>query len=111
MPDPRAVAAIRAFNRFYTARIGVLRDGLLATEHPRPEARVLFELGHAGANATDVAALRRTLELDAGYLSRMLARMEDKGIVARERSPEDARRQRITLTKPGRHAFSTLDQR
>src|SRR3954470_21031023 len=98
---PDRVEAIRAFNRFYTARIGVLRDGLLATEHPLPEARVLFELGHAGVDATDVADLRRTLELDAGYLSRLLARMEDKGLVARERSPEDARRQRITLTKQG----------
>src|SRR3954468_9808022 len=71
--DP--IAAIRAFNRFYTSRIGVLRDGLLATEHALPEARVLFELGQA-PDGTDVADLRRTLELDAGYLSRLLARME-----------------------------------
>jgi DNA-binding MarR family transcriptional regulator/GNAT superfamily N-acetyltransferase len=104
-----AVAAIRAFNRFYTARIGVLRDGLLATEHSLPEARVLFELGHR--DALDAADLRRTLELDAGYLSRLLGRLESRGLVARERSPTDARRQRVALTEPGRRAFATLDER
>ena len=103
------VAAIRAFNRFYTARIGALRDGLLATAHPLPEARVLFELGER--EATDVADLRRTLELDGGYLSRLLARLEQQGLVGRDRSPDDARRQRVTLTDDGRDAYATLDRR
>ncbi|MEA2381860.1 MAG: hypothetical protein QOH72_1831 [Solirubrobacteraceae bacterium] len=103
------VAAIRAFNRFYTARIGALRDGLLATAHPLPEARVLFELGQR--EATDVADLRRTLELDGGYLSRLLARLEEQGLVGRDRSPDDARRQRVTLTDGGRDAYATLDRR
>ena len=108
---PRAadVAAIRAFNRFYTARIGVLRDGLLATEHSLPEARVLFELGHR--EAMEVADLRRTLELDAGYLSRLLGRLEQRELVRRERSPDDARRQRVALTEYGHRAFATLDER
>jgi DNA-binding MarR family transcriptional regulator/GNAT superfamily N-acetyltransferase len=104
------IAAIRAFNRFYTARIGVLRDGLLATRHSLPEARVLFELGRRD-DAMDVADLRRTLELDAGYLSRLLARLEDQGLVTRDRSPTDARRQRVALTEPGASAFATLDER
>src|SRR3954469_13904412 len=97
-PHPAAadVAAIRAFNRFYTSRIGALRDGLLATAHPLPEARVLYELGQR--DAIDVADLRRTLELDGGYLSRLLARLEEQGLVARERSAHDARRQRVALT-------------
>jgi DNA-binding MarR family transcriptional regulator/GNAT superfamily N-acetyltransferase len=103
------VAAIRAFNRFYTARIGALRDGLLATRHPLPEARVLFELGRC--DAMDVADLRRALELDAGYLSRLLARLEDQRLVRRERSAQDARRQRVALTARGRRAFATLDER
>jgi DNA-binding MarR family transcriptional regulator/GNAT superfamily N-acetyltransferase len=103
------VAAIRAFNRFYTARIGVLRDGLLATEHSLPEARVMFELGHR--EAMEVADLRRTLELDAGYLSRLLGRLENRQLVRRERSPGDARRQRVGLTPRGRAAFATLDER
>jgi DNA-binding MarR family transcriptional regulator/GNAT superfamily N-acetyltransferase len=103
------VAAIRAFNRFYTARVGALRDGLLATAHPLPEARVLYELGQS--EATDFAALRRTLDLDAGYLSRLLARLEEQGLVARERAADDGRRQRVALTAAGRAAYETLDAR
>src|SRR3954469_7267696 len=101
-PHPAAadVAAIRAFNRFYTARIGALRDGLLATAHPLPEARVLYELGQR--DATDVGDLRRTLELDAGYLSRLLGRLEAQGLVERERATDDARRQVVALTSSGR---------
>ena len=76
-PMTADVAAIRAFNRFYTARVGALRDGLLATAHPLPEARVLYELGQR--ESTDFAELRRTLDLDAGYLSRLLARLERQG--------------------------------
>jgi DNA-binding MarR family transcriptional regulator/N-acetylglutamate synthase-like GNAT family acetyltransferase len=108
-PAAADVAAIRAFNRFYTARVGALRDGLLATAHPLPEARVLYELGQR--ETTDFADLRRTLGLDAGYLSRLLARLEDQGLVARERVPEDGRRQRVALTTDGRTAYETLDAR
>src|SRR3954454_200279 len=98
MPDTTAddVDAIRAFNRFYTARVGALRDGLLATAHPLPEARVLYELGQR--ERTDTGDLRRTLELDAGSLSRLLARLEKQGLIARERSAGDARRQVVGLT-------------
>jgi len=109
-PDTAAdVAAIRAFNRFYTARVGALRDGLLATAHPLPEARVLYELGQV--DDADFADLRRALDLDAGYLSRLLARLEEQGLVARERAAHDGRRQRVALTTDGRRAFATLDER
>src|SRR5689334_1940906 len=107
--DATDVAAIRAFNRFYTARVGALRDGLLATAHPLPEARVLYELGQG--EAIDFAALRCTLDLDAGYLSRLLARLEGQGLVARERAPHDGRRQHVALTRAGRDAYATLDRR
>lgn len=103
------VAAIRAFNRFYTARVGALRDGLLATAHPLPEARVLYELGQV--ESIDFADLRRTLDLDAGYLSRLLARLEDQRLVRRERAPDDGRRQRVGLTGTGEDAYRTLDRR
>jgi DNA-binding MarR family transcriptional regulator/predicted N-acetyltransferase YhbS len=103
------IEAVRAFNRFYTARVGALRDGLLATAHPLPEARVLFELGRRGS--IDAADLRRVLDLDGGYLSRLLARLEEKGLIARERSPDDGRRQRLELTDAGRAAYATLDER
>jgi DNA-binding MarR family transcriptional regulator/GNAT superfamily N-acetyltransferase len=103
------IAAVRAFNRFYTARIGVVRDGLLHTPHSLAEARVLFELGRR--EVTDVADLRRALDLDAGYLSRLLTRLEGTGLVSRERSRVDARRQRARLTGDGRRARAVLDER
>jgi DNA-binding MarR family transcriptional regulator/GNAT superfamily N-acetyltransferase len=103
------IEAVRAFNRFYTARIGALRDGLLATPYPLPEARILFELGRRGT--IDAADLRRVLDLDGGYLSRLLARLEAQDLVARERSPDDGRRQRLELTAAGRAAYATLDER
>jgi DNA-binding MarR family transcriptional regulator/GNAT superfamily N-acetyltransferase len=103
------VAAVRAFNRFYTARIGVLRDGLLRTPHSLTEARVLYELGQR--EVTEVADLRREMDIDGGFLSRLLARLERNGLVARERSTDDARRQRIRLTNEGAAAFAELDRR
>ena len=103
------VAAVRAFNRFYTARIGVLRDGLLRTPHSLTEARVLYELGQR--EVTEVADLRREMDIDAGFLSRLLARLQRNGLVARERSTDDARRQRIRLTAEGAAAFAELDHR
>jgi DNA-binding MarR family transcriptional regulator/GNAT superfamily N-acetyltransferase len=108
MPEDR-VAAVRAFNRFYTARIGVLRDGLLRTPHSLTEARVLYELGQR--EITEVADLRRELDIDAGFLSRLLGRLQGNGLVARERSDRDARRQRIRLTDEGQAAFAELDRR
>src|SRR3954451_133582 len=109
-PDTAAdVAAIRAFNRFYTARIGALRDGLLATAHPLPEARVLYELGQV--ERAGFADLRRALDLDAGYLSRLLARLEGQGLVQRERAPPEGRRQHVALTARGEAAYRTLDER
>jgi len=102
-----SVDAIRGFNRFYTGVIGVLGEGLLHTPYSLTEARVLFEL--AQRPLTEVAELRRGLDLDAGYLSRMLARFEADGLVARERSGEDARRQVARLTDPGRVVFAQLD--
>jgi DNA-binding MarR family transcriptional regulator/N-acetylglutamate synthase-like GNAT family acetyltransferase len=102
-------AALRAFNRFYTNVIGVLGEGLLRTSHTLTEARVIYELGQVAA--ADVADLRRALDLDRGYLSRILGRFEDAGLVARSRSDSDRRRQVIRLTDRGRAAYDTLDRR
>jgi len=106
---PESVDAVRSFNRFYTRWVGALDEGLLRTRHSLPEARVLFELGRR--DRTEVAELRRAMEVDAGYLSRMLARLEDEGLVARERSSTDARRQVARLTTSGRSEFRLLDRR
>src|SRR5262245_10446452 len=104
-----AVAEVRAFNRFYTRVIGVLADGLLRTPYSLTEARVIFEL--AQRDEAEVAVLRRDLGLDAGYLSRMLARFESGGLVARTIAAHDGRRQVVRLTGAGRAVFDTLDAR
>jgi DNA-binding MarR family transcriptional regulator/N-acetylglutamate synthase-like GNAT family acetyltransferase len=102
------VAAVRAFNRFYTGRIGVLGE-FLHTQHSLTEARILYELGNR--DVVEVADLRRDLAIDAGYLSRLLSRLGEQGLVARERSGDDARRQRVRLTDDGEQAFAELDRR
>jgi DNA-binding MarR family transcriptional regulator/GNAT superfamily N-acetyltransferase len=106
---PERVGAVRAFNRFYTNVIGVLSEGLLQTPYSLTEARVMFELGRA--DASEVAALRRTLDLDAGYLSRILSRFAADGLIRRERAADDARRQVVVLTDRGREVQRELDAR
>lgn len=106
---PDRIDAVRAFNRFYTSIIGVLNEGLLQTPYSLTEARVVFEL--ARRDAWEVAELRRSLDLDAGYLSRMLARFEADGLIVRGRAEGDARRQSARLTDRGREVFRDLDSR
>jgi len=108
-PAEERVGAVRAFNRFYTSRIGVLRERLLDSPYSLTEARVLFEL--AQREATEVASLRRSLDVDAGYLSRILARFVAGGMATAERSAADGRRQVVRLSPAGRAAFRQLDAR
>jgi len=107
--DPDQVAAVRAFTRCYTAVLGVLDEGLLHTPYSVTEARILFEL--AQRDETELAGLRRDLRVDAGYMSRIVARLEADGLVTRSRSARDARCQVLTLTDQGRAVFATLDAR
>ncbi|MEU4224645.1 helix-turn-helix domain-containing GNAT family N-acetyltransferase [Nonomuraea sp. NPDC026600] len=103
------VSEIRAFNRFYTKVIGVLQAGMHDSPYSLAECRVLFELGHAGRLET--GELRALLGLDAGYLSRILTRLEGDGLISRERSATDARKQLIRLSTAGVEAFGLLDLR
>ena len=103
------VHSVRAFNRFYTNLIGALRGGLLDTPYPLTEARVIFELGRA--ETTQVADLRRILDIDRGHLSRLLARLEADELIIRQRSASDGRRQVIHLSDRGRATFATLTTR
>jgi DNA-binding MarR family transcriptional regulator/GNAT superfamily N-acetyltransferase len=107
--DPSHVATVREFSRFYTRRLGTLDEGLLDTPWTLTEARVVFEL--AQAPSTDMAALRATLAIDSGYLSRLLAKFDAAGLIARTASPTDARRQSLSLTAAGRKLFRTLNER
>ncbi|QFU15402.1 bifunctional helix-turn-helix transcriptional regulator/GNAT family N-acetyltransferase [Microvirga thermotolerans] len=102
------VAAIRRFTRFYTRRLGVLREGLLGSPFTLTEARVLYELANR-SNPT-AGELCQDLDLDPGYLSRILKRFEEQGLIRRERSASDGRQQHLSLTDRGREAFAPLDR-
>ncbi|MFI6344025.1 GNAT family N-acetyltransferase [Streptomyces sp. NPDC050560] len=108
--QPPPVPEIRAFNRFYTNLIGALDYSRhLYVPYTLTEARVLYELAHTAG--TDAADLRSELSLDAGYLSRLLAKFEKNGLVERGPSRRDPRRQHIALTPSGRDTAALLDER
>lgn len=100
--------AIRRFNRFYTRRIGVLHENLAATRFSLTESRLLWELAHRGRSTG--AELARDLDLDPGYLSRLLRVLKDKKLVRGERSSDDARHLHLSLTPAGQRAFAQLDR-
>jgi DNA-binding MarR family transcriptional regulator/GNAT superfamily N-acetyltransferase len=103
------VEAVRAFNRFWTARIGVLSQSHLETPYSLTEARVLFEL--AQRPSTEVGDLRRTLDLDPGYLSRILGAFKVGGLVEVAPSEADRRQKLARLTGRGRRAYDVLNAR
>ncbi len=102
------ITAIRAFNRFYTQLVGALDARFLGSETSLPEARLLFEI--AVQEPGSASALQTSLGMDAGYVSRILARFEDRGWIIRERGA-DARSRPIRLTETGRKTFALLDAR
>jgi DNA-binding MarR family transcriptional regulator/GNAT superfamily N-acetyltransferase len=102
------VKAVRAFNRFYTQRIGVLKR-YLDTDFTLTEVRVLYELAHRPPLAA--RDLVRELELDPGYLSRILRRFENQGWITREPAAHDARQHLLRLTEPGYATFAPLQQK
>ncbi|TGT43986.1 helix-turn-helix domain-containing GNAT family N-acetyltransferase [Mesorhizobium sp. M8A.F.Ca.ET.165.01.1.1] len=107
-PGTERIDAVRAFNRFYTRQIGVLDEGWLKSTFSLTEARVLYELAHRdGLVASDLV---RDLGLDPGYVSRLLKKFEERGLVEREATEADARRASIALTPAGREAFAPLNQ-
>ncbi len=99
---------VRQFNRFYTRVLGLLQPDLAGSGFSLTEARVLFELAHR--DEVTASDLRGELALDAGYLSRVLSAFDRAGLIAREQSTGDGRRQIIRLTEEGRTAFGKLDR-
>ena len=109
MPEADRIDAIRRFNRFYTGRIGVLDEGLLHSKFTLTESRLLWELAHR--DRLTASELARELDLDAGYLSRLLSGFTRRRLIKRSRSEDDARHQHLTLTAAGRRAFAPIDAR
>ena len=103
------VRAFRHFNRVYTRLIGTLGEGLLETKYSLAEARVLYELAtRAEPRAKDIA---QALAMDQGYLSRVLTKFENSGILKRKVSKGDNRAACLVLTRAGKAAFATLNAR
>src|SRR5438128_11287796 len=103
------VAQVRHFNRFYTRRIGVLTRGFLESDLSLTEVRVMYELNRRPQVTASVVGAE--MGLDAGYLSRILAQFEKRGLVKRTSSPNDARQSLLSLTRKGHRAFAQLDRR
>jgi DNA-binding MarR family transcriptional regulator/GNAT superfamily N-acetyltransferase len=108
MEPHAATHHVRRFNRTVTQRIGALEEGYLARGRPLGASRVLWEIGEDGA---DVRALRARLELDSGYLSRLLRRLEREGLVAVTPDARDGRVRTVQLTDAGRAERAVLDVR
>jgi DNA-binding MarR family transcriptional regulator/GNAT superfamily N-acetyltransferase len=103
------VAAVRRFNRYYTRQIGVLRKTFLDSPYSLAEARVLYEIASRGSpTASEIA---RSLDLDPGYLSRVLRNFEKRGLIRKRISAKDGRQSHLTLTLRGQKSFMPLDAR
>jgi DNA-binding MarR family transcriptional regulator/GNAT superfamily N-acetyltransferase len=103
------VRAVRRFNRFYTRKIGVLKEGLLGSPLTLAEGRVLYEM--AQREHSTASELAEELGLDSGYLSRMLKRFAAKGVITKSASKTDGRQVILALTDRGREMFATIDAR
>lgn len=112
MDNAARIEAVRRFNRYYTQRLGVLQEGLLDSEFTLTECRILWELAHLdsgpGITATE---LGRLLDLDGGYLSRLLRGLKERRLVEGARSEVDARQSLLRLTAAGRKALQPLERR
>ncbi|MGH7322747.1 MAG: MarR family winged helix-turn-helix transcriptional regulator [Candidatus Rokuibacteriota bacterium] len=100
---------MRAFNRYYTRKLGVLEEGLLASSFSLVEVRVLYELAHR--QTPTASDLCKDLGLDPGYLSRILRSFEKRRLIVRTPSTSDGRQRLLSLTAKGQAAFAPLDMR
>lgn len=106
--DEARISAVRAFNRFYTRQLGLLGQRLLESPFSLSEARVLYELSRRDSVAAK--EIGAELDLDPGYLSRIVQKFADEGLISRKPLPEDRRQQQLKLTAKGRQAFARLDR-
>jgi len=106
--DAAQVRQVRSFNRSVSQRIGALNDNFLNRGRPLGEARFLYEIGHDGA---EIRMLRARLELDSGYVSRLLRSLERQGLVKVQPGASDRRVRRVTLTGKGVREVIELDRR
>lgn len=108
LPADDQIQAVRAFNRFYTRKLGVLDQQLMKSPFSLSEARVLYEIAQGGEQSAKEIGL--LLGLDPGYLSRIVQSFADGGLILREPLPSDRRQYQLTLTAKGRQAFARLER-
>jgi DNA-binding MarR family transcriptional regulator/ribosomal protein S18 acetylase RimI-like enzyme len=106
--DDEEIAAVRAFNRFYTSKLGFLDQQLLKSPFSLTEARVLYEL--ANRQSPSAKEIGTELGLDAGYLSRIVQKFDEDGLIVRKPFAADRRQYQLSLTAKGRQAFAKLDR-
>lgn len=111
MENNERVAAIRRFNRFHTKLVGALDNEILSSKMPLPQVRILYELSIEGAAGTGCASadLARNLNMDPGYLSRLIADLEGKGLIVRNAPEGRGRRKTLFLTESGKKLSAELD--
>lgn len=109
MTTPETIETIRAFNRFYTNKIGVLAKDYLATPYTLAEGRILYEMG--ARERVSATELNRDLGLDPAYLSRILKKFREAGFIENEPDPADRRSQILNITEKGREIYKTLGER
>ena len=102
------IASVRRFNRFYTQWLGALRETPLDDHHNLTQTRLLWELANVATPLT-AAELAQSLELNAGYLSRMLRELEQEGLIGSKRNATDGRQRPLMLTAAGRKAVARID--
>jgi len=108
MKKSQAVAAIREFNRFYTNVIGVVNRNILESDYSLSEVRVMYEINHT-KNCT-AKNIKNTLQIDEGYLSRIIDKFVKQKLVKKVQSPEDGRVHTLSLTDKGKKLFSRLNE-
>jgi DNA-binding MarR family transcriptional regulator len=106
--NPQVIEKIRAFNRYYTNVIGLLDQHYLDSPFSLTEGRVLYEIAHI--ENCSAKKIREKISIDEGYLSRIIDKFIQKGLVTKSPAPEDRRLHLIFLTEKGRQAFASLNE-
>ncbi len=103
-----SIAKIRSFNRFYTNLIGLLEQHFLNTQYSLTESRVLYEISHM--EECTAKKIRENIVIDEGYLSRIIDKFIQQGLVKKSPAPQDRRLHLIVLTEKGRREFQKLNE-
>jgi DNA-binding MarR family transcriptional regulator len=108
MKNQDIIERVRRFNRFYVQFFGLYNNNLLESKFSLTEARVFFELGKREFSTSK--EIVSALEIDTGYMSRMINKFEKNGYIKRESSSEDGRKQIISLTAKGAEIYNKLNK-